>query len=102
MEAESENSSSDSDDESNTNERQVKTISNDKQTKTTEEPISKRHKPVNESQEQNGVVKQVSNIQTVPPHSLTMDQYAALKCDLRQRKLYLTVGLFMNLKHRYC
>lgn len=94
MEVESENSSNDSDDESNTNDRQAETTSSNTQNKTTEEPISKRHKPVNESQEWNGVVKQqvsnTSNIQTVPPHSLTMEQYAALKCDLRQRKLYLT------------
>ncbi|XP_065224759.1 RNA exonuclease 5 isoform X2 [Planococcus citri] len=91
MEAESENSSSDSDDESNTRDDQVKIDANDKQ-KATEEPISKRHKPVNETQDQDGNVEvsNASSIQTVPARSLAEMEYAALKSDLRLRKMYLT------------
>lgn len=92
METESDSSTSDSEDESNTN---------DQNTKLNEEPTSKRHKLVREAQGCNTMNKPTSNTSSACENSiqrtfasdpLSMDEYAFLKCELRQRKLYLTVS----------
>lgn len=82
---ESENSSSDSDKSSSVEPSKL----------TEEEPTTKRHKSMSDSTDPDDSLTNKPNSMPVVPQQMTMEEYAQLKLELHQRKIFLNVLLFI-------